>query len=410
MRITELSDERLLQKVTSNRATGARRALSPWASIPVSSLLLAALVSSPGAQAAEIPSAPEGASLQVGHPPLTNDCEPVNGAEFICGVDNVEDFVRLPDGRLIGSDLAAAGNQGHFFLFDLDRSVHKITPEEIAIAPDPAHADCPGAPDWTLFTPHGMDLVADGDGATLYAANHGGRDVVEIFDVDLSAGDPELTWTGCLVPPEGTWPDDVAVLPTGGLLVSSLWDPRDEARLQKLINGAPVGELLEWHADTGWSTVPGTEKLSGPNGIIVTPDGLTAYLAAWSGQQLATIDRTTGAISTIDLDYTPDNLTWAADGRTFFIGGTTANVEVALDCFGSTNVNCPWTGVRVDRFDPASLELETLIEGDEFGEFGMATGAIDVGDELWVNSYRSDRVAVFQLKCLDRVRGSTGTS
>ncbi|MFE7423384.1 YncE family protein [Rhodococcus sp. NPDC057529] len=327
-----------------------------------------------------------------------SECTPEGGAEYICGVNNVEDFVRLPGDRLIGSDLAAPGKQGYLYLFGVDRTVHTISAEEIGIAPDPAYARCAGAPDWTVFRPHGMDIATTtGDHATLYVVNHGGREAVEIFSVDLSVGDPTLTWTGCLTAPQDAWPDDVAALPDGGLLVTSLWDPRDEEKFQKAVEGEPNGELLEWHADSGWTSLPTVAGRSGPNGVIVSPDGSTVYLAAWSGKQLLTIDRTTDAVDTINLDYTPDNLTWAADGKTIFVGGTTANVKDALDCDTSPNVNCPWTGVRVDRFDPASGTIDTLINGNEFGEFGMTTGAIDLGDELWVNSYHSDRVAVFPL-------------
>ena len=42
------------------------------------------------------------------------------------------------------------------------------------------------------------------------------------------------------------------------------------------------------------------------------------------------------------------------------------------------------------RFPPAFGHLSQR-KGNDFGEFGAATGAIDVGNELWVNSFRSDQ-------------------
>ncbi|CAH0310089.1 hypothetical protein [Rhodococcoides fascians] len=326
----------------------------------------------------------------------STDCAPSNGAEFICGVDNVEDFVRLPDGQLIGSDLAATGTQGHLFLFQTDRSVRTIEPQEIAVEPDPAYGACE-VPDWNIFNPHGMGSVdIEGGRATkLYVVNHGGRDAVEIFDIDRSAEVPTVTWTGCLVPPAGAWPDDVAALPDGGMLVTSLWNPDDPDNLQKAVDGTPQGQLLKWTTTGQWSVLPGLDDISGPNGVITSPDGKMAYMAAWSGKQLVTIDLVSGAVDTENLDYTPDNLTWSADGSAFYIGGTTANVEGALQCFTSTRTNCPETGIRIDKYDPTSKSVQTLVQGSDFGQFGMATGAIDVGEELWVNSYRSDRVAIF---------------
>ena len=67
-----------------------------------------------------------------------------------------------------------------------------------------------------------------------------------------------------------------------------------------------------------------------------------------------------------------------------------------MACFGSVKVNCPETGVRVDRFDPATRKSETVVASGVYGEFGAATGAIDVGEDVWVNSFRSDRIAIFK--------------
>ncbi|MBN9672990.1 SMP-30/gluconolactonase/LRE family protein [Roseibium aggregatum] len=328
---------------------------------------------------------------------FAEDCAPVNGAEFICGVDNVEDFVRLPDGRILGSDLAQYGQQGHFWLFGTDRSVLKVQPEDIAIAPDPDFAGCPGAPDWSVFGPHGLDLVASGDTATLLAVNHGGREAIEMFKIDLAGKDPKFSWTGCLIAPPGAWPDDVAILPDGGVIATSLWDTRDDTRVEKLNTGKPVGGLFEWHPDKGWSPVKGAEAMSGPNGVVVTPDGSTAYVAAWSGKQLFTVDRTTGEITAQNVDFAPDNLVWSADGSSILIGGVITTVPDVLACFVSQDVNCPALGVRVDRLNPETGEFKTLVKGNDYGQFGAATGAIEVDDELWVNSFRSDRIAIFEL-------------
>ena len=39
----------------------------------------------------------------------------------------------------------------------------------------------------------------------------------------------------------------------------------------------------EWHAESGWRKLPGTEKFSTPNGIIISEDGKEVYVAASSG-------------------------------------------------------------------------------------------------------------------------------
>lgn len=326
------------------------------------------------------------------------DCAAANGAEFICGVSNVEDFARLPGGHIIGSDLAQTGAQGYFYLFNPDRTVRAIKPEEITVSKSDAYAECPGAPDWTVFGPHGIDFAKVGDKSHLLAVNHGGREAVEVFDVDLTGAEPKLTWTGCVMAPQGAWPDDIAILPDGGFIATSLWDPADEARVEKLSSGKEVGGLFEWHPGKGWAVVPGSEVLSGPNGVVATPDGNTVYVAAWSGNQIATLDRQTGKIQTIATDFPPDNLVWSEDGKTILVGGIYQTVPDALACFGSTELNCPETGLVVARLDPATGVIAKIAEGNGFGKFGAATGAIDVGKEIWVNSFRSDRVAVLPLE------------
>lgn len=40
------------------------------------------------------------------------ECAPDEAAKFVSGVDNVEDFAQLPNGQLIGGDLAVPGKQG----------------------------------------------------------------------------------------------------------------------------------------------------------------------------------------------------------------------------------------------------------------------------------------------------------
>ena len=167
------------------------------------------------------------------------DCKAADGASFICGVTNVEDFAPVPDTKwVIGSDLAAKSHpQGYLYLFDTkERTASAVEPSEIAIRPDKkTYPDCPGPYDVKTFGPHGLDLTRTGGmHRVLYAVNHGGRESVEVFDVDLTGARPRFTWTGCVVAPPKFWPDAVASLPDGGIVVTSLWDPTDPDRVKKL--------------------------------------------------------------------------------------------------------------------------------------------------------------------------------
>ncbi len=331
-------------------------------------------------------------------------CAPMGGAKFICGATNVEDWAPVPGTKwVIGADLAAAGKQGYLHLFDTKNdTVTEVQPSDIAIKPDKErYKDCPGAPDWKIFGPHGLDLTrGNSPHRTLYAVNHGGREGVEVFDVDLSKEQPAFTWVGCVVAPPKFWPDAVASLPDGNIVVTSLWDPTDPHRVDKLSKGEPVGELGEWSPQKGWSQVPGTEGMSGPNGVIVSADGKEIYLALWSGKQVARISHGTTPVQkkAVPTGFLTDNVRWSPDDSAIYVGGQATSVKQVLECFESDAVNCPKVPFQVDSMDPKTMKLTTLVKANVYGEMGAGTGAIKVGDELWVSSFRADRIARFPFR------------
>jgi DNA-binding beta-propeller fold protein YncE len=331
------------------------------------------------------------------------DCSPSGGVSFVCGVNNVEDFAPIPRTKwVIGGDLAAANDpQGYLYLFDTaTRTATAVKPAEIAIRPDrKTYPDCSGPPDWKRFGPHGLDLATVGPRHVLYAVNHGGREAVEVFSVDLSQDMPRFTWTGCVAAPQGFWPDAVASLPGGGIMVTSLWDPADPDRVAKLSDGKPVGGLDTWYPEKGWAAVPGTEKMSGPNGVIVSPDGKQVYLALWSGKQIAHIDLAENPpkVDTVPTGILTDNVRWSPSGKEIFAGGQDATVKQVLTCFESSAANCN-VPFKVYRVNPQTLKLTDLVKSGVYGVMGAGTGAIEVGNKLWVSSFRADRVGIFPLK------------
>ncbi len=331
-------------------------------------------------------------------------CTPADGAKFICGANNVEDWAPVTGTHwVIGSDLSPAGQQGYLHLFDTrNATVSAVQPDEIAIRPDKAkYPDCPGAPDMKIFGPHGLDITpASGARRTLYAVNHGGREGIEVFDVDLSKDKPAFTWTGCLTAPKGAWPDAVVAVPGDALIVTSLWDPTDAQRMEKLSNGKPVGGLFEWAPGKGWSEVPGSQGLSGPNGVIASPDGKMVYVAVWSGREIARINLNDHPAKTdkVSTGFLTDNLRWSPDRRTIYAGGQATSVKEVLGCFELTNVNCGNVPFQVDSMNPQTMKLTTLVKPAVYGVMGAGTGAIKVGDELWVSTFRGDRIARFPAK------------
>jgi hypothetical protein len=328
------------------------------------------------------------------------DCAPAGNVRSICNAPDNEDWAPIPGTRwVIGSDLAPAGQQGFLHLFNTTNdTVADVQPADIAIRPDKTrYSDCPGPVDMKIFGPHGLDLTrTGGQHRTLYAVNHGGRESVEVFDVDLTGAAPHFVWTGCVVAPKGFWPDGVASLPDGGIIVTSLWDPTDAQRMDKLSNGQPVGALDEWQPGKGWSEVPGSAGLSGPNGVIVSPDGREVYVAVWSGRQVARISRgtTPAKVATVPTGFLTDNLRWSPDDRSIFVGGQDDSVKNVIACFESTAANCN-VPFKIDSMNPKTLKLTTVVKSGVYGVMGAGTGAIEVDHHIWVSSFRADRIAIF---------------
>jgi DNA-binding beta-propeller fold protein YncE len=232
----------------------------------------------------------------------------------------------------------------------------------------------------------------------LYAVNHGGREAVEVFNVDLSGSAPKFTWTGCVVAPKGFWPDAVAAIP-GGMVVTSLWDPTDADRVKKLSSGQPVGGLDSWFPGKGWAPVPGAEGMSGPNGVIVSPDGKKVFVALWSGKEVARIDvgQNPPKVDTVQTGILTDNVRWSPDGKQIFVGGQATTVPKVLECFESSATNCN-VPFKIYRMNPETMKLTTIVPSGVYGVMGAGTGAIQVGKTIWVSSFRADRIGIFPLK------------
>ena len=220
---------------------------------------------------------------------LAADQPVCSGDSVICQVTNVEDFIRIGGSDwIVGSSLpGGTGKTAPLYFFDAKTGAPMaVEPGKIAVAPDTAtYKDCPAAPDFTKFGSHGLDFRGADDRGTLYVVNHGGREAIEVFNVDASGDAPALQWVGCVIAPATAWPDGVTALPDGGFIATSLWDPHDKDFIAKLSAGQPVGGIFDWHPDKGWKEIS-PAGISGPNGLISSPDGNTLYVALWSEKKI----------------------------------------------------------------------------------------------------------------------------
>jgi sugar lactone lactonase YvrE len=245
---------------------------------------------------------------------------------------------------------------------------------------------CPGPPDAeqkASFRTHGLAIREGANSVhTLYAVHHGKRESVEVFELDARRTPPVLTWIGCAVAPDPIGLNEVVALPDGGFIATDfLARGIDAAARNRMMSGENNGALWEWHTGQGWEMVPGSEA-SGANGLEISRDGKTLYVAAWGSQSFfrLSLGQTPVKRDPVALGFRADNVRWAPDGSLFVAGqGGTA----------------PMQTTNVVKIDPDNLSVREIIRHPNSPEFGAGTVAIQLGREIWVGSFRGDRIAIF---------------
>jgi hypothetical protein len=303
-------------------------------------------------------------------------CTPAT--DVVCGQQAPEDLVALGPEWVVAS--AYNGTGGVALIRVSDRRTHTAYPS--ATARDRLDArtypDCPGPPRAGSFLTHGV-YVEPGNGPTykLFVVGHGAREAIEVFEVDIGTAMPAVTWIGCVVAPDPIGLNSVRGLPDGGFVTTNFL-PRGGSReaTQRMMAGEANGELWEWHTASGWVKVPGSEA-AGANGVELSDDGRTLYIAAWGSQSFIRLSRgiTPPQRDEISLGFRVDNIHWARDGDLYAVGQAGSN----------------WTAVKID---PDTLAVREVVNQPDTPAFGAGTVVAEVGPDLWVGSYRGNRIAI----------------
>lgn len=315
------------------------------------------------------------------------DCSPVGNLHFVCGVSGVEDFLPVDGGRwLVGSSLrqlhAPAPAQGAAGLYLIDTAAKSARPVALSMASqrDPRYADC-AAPDLKRLNTHGMDIApGPGKSTTVYVINHEGRESVEVFHLHPAGNSAE--WIGCVVLPPAAIGNSLSVLPNGGFVVSKFLDANDKTPFEHARAGQITGTVYWWTPGKGFSEVPGT-RLSGNNGLLVSSDQKWLYVNAWGSLQIYRVPLSgQGKSSVLKVDFRPDNLRWAPDGK-IFVTGQFVTPEHPDGPHG-------WTTLRLD---PETMTLAPVVKEPGYAQFDDASNAVQVGGTLWFGTFNGDRVA-----------------
>jgi hypothetical protein len=321
-------------------------------------------------------------SIQAQGPPAATPCASVTAIPVVCGQAGPEDLYALAGGQWVIAG-AYTGTGGINLIRVSDRTSTRMYPSPAAKHQYDAktYPGCPGPPAaaaGSTFTTHGLWLEP-GQGANrrLFVVGHGSRESIEVFTVDARGATPVLTWIGCVIAPDPIGLNSVRGLPDDGFIASNFLPRGVSAQeRQKLFGGEKNGELWEWHSASGWQKVPGSEA-SGANGLEMSDDGKTLYVAAWGSQSFFRMSRGRTPVERqeVPLGFRVDNLHRARDGSFLAAGQGQGVTEIV-------------------KIDPKTLKVTKVISRRDDAAFTGGTVATEVGDRLWVGSYAGDRIAV----------------
>jgi hypothetical protein len=327
-------------------------------------------------------------------------CEDFGEFSYVCGPVSAEDLVLVPGTKWI----IASGFGGSVSLYLID--AEKKTWTDFYPAGQPharqnmaTYGACPGSPNPNDFVAHGLNIRPRADGhSTLYVVGHGEREAIEVFDVDASGDVPALTWTGCIMMPDGMQANSVASLADGSLVATIPLHPG--ILINEAFDGSPTGAVYEWSpGDEGFIKIEGTE-MPYANGIEVSGDGREFYVAssglrkvlAFSNSNPTRLLRSTNEFSII-----PDNLHMGSDGSLLTAGlaivdPVCGDVPMSLEFDLEEFASCP-RAFSVVAIDPQSMQESVIASSPAQNHFSNITMALEVGAELWIGTFAGDRIA-----------------
>jgi hypothetical protein len=322
-------------------------------------------------------------------PPTPPPCTDSGDVQFICGQQAPEDLVVLPGGQWVVAG-SYSGTGGINLIRVSDRMSTRAYPAPNAREAFDAktYKSCPGVPDAATkakFQTHGLTLREGRNGVhTLMTVTHGGREAIDVFTVDTKTPTPTLTWIGCAVAPDPIGLNSVRWLDEGGFIATNFLPRGNPQGMTAMQKGEKNGELWEWHTASGWQKVPGSEA-SGANGLEISPDGKTLYVAAWGSQSFFRLSRGEKDLKRdeVPLGFRIDNIRWARDGS--LLGTGQAGVG------GGGGQPIQTVAVKID---PKTLKVTEILRRPAVPGFSGGTVAVEVGKQLWVGSYTGDRIAI----------------
>ncbi len=322
-----------------------------------------------------------------------HDAEDPKGFESIRGLNNAEDMVQIGDTKwiLTGNLGDKSWEKGGLYLIDSETLEWKEAEIDFSGAAAEGYEEIS---DPELFSSHGIAIKPIAASAfEVYAVNHGGRESVEVFDLTLSGDAPAIVWKGSVPTPDGMTANSVAPLSDGFLVTIPMTENKVGTFLDFLA-GKPTGTVYQWTVQEGFREIPGA-RLAGNNGIAVSPDENWAFVNGYSSRsvtRISLVDEQAEPV-TVQLSFLPDNIRYSADGSLLVTGQDTNILTVVLLTNG-TGIGVSPSDTAVVRLDPVSMEATEVLNLPKFRAFGGGTTAIYIGNDLWISSFRAQRIMI----------------
>ena len=246
------------------------------------------------------------------------------------------------------------------------------------------------------FDPHGIDTRPLGDNLfEVLVVDHGAGEAVARLTIDVAGERPVVRKGERIEQPAGTSGNAVAHDRDGGFVLTSMFDPNDPGFVTRLSQGEPTGGVWRWSADGGWRRLG--PRLSGANGIVVAEDR-AIIVSEWATQKLWRLSAEGEVEARVALDFLPDNLRWTPKGD-LLLAGQISDPKTLFER-SAAGLPCPM-GYQVVRVEPTALRVTPLIDVSDVGArtagFGGATGAAQIGEQIWVGSFTGESVGRFLL-------------
>lgn len=328
----------------------------------------------------------------------------LSAEEFVGYIDNVynaEDLVLIPGTDwVVASSLKAPEKVKPAYLYLINAKTHAVEIVDAKISPSSTAGDPSCKPiDLKSIGFSGMGTRDGTNGKhQLLAVGRSERFSIEFFDIDASGEKPVLTWAGCVVMPDKAVPNHVVATANGGMAVTVPSETTNKNLIEQLEKKENTGYLLTWTREAGFTRVAGGES-GFTNGLEVDADGTHYFVSDWGGEKLLRVPASAGTEKpvSVDLGMRPDNMNWTRAG-TLYVAGHMQSPTKALGCVATKVDVCP-VPFKILEVDPKTMSvLRVVVDGTSMENFAAATGALEVGDEIWSGSFRNTKIARYKSK------------